>query len=184
MASLQLASFPNGYDFVNGVEMHAGHGDRFQIVNPWFKKYLDSGDFVELRIDSTRFWTHEDAPAECECELCDEPATKPILCHDHPAALVPLPRQDVPSRGWGEQFWVRISDRQHDLLCGVIDNPLYESRLHGLSQCDEVTFHEDHILSVHAVHHREMLLRMDDDDFVAFGAWLEDEAERSETEES
>jgi len=183
MGSLQIASFPNGYEYVNGVEMHAEQGNRFQIVNPWFKKYLGMDDYVELRIDSTRFSSHEDAPAGCTCELCDEPTAKPILCHDHPAALVPIPPQDVPSRGWGEQFWVRIRERQGDLFVGTVDNPLYESRLHGLSQGDQLTFHEDHILSVHTVHSREMLLRMDDEDFFAFGEWLQDESEHSESEE-
>lgn len=180
MGSLQIEPLPNGYEFVNGVEMHAQQGERFQIVNPWFKKYLAADDFVELRVDSDRFSAHPDAPAECTCELCNEPAAKPILCHEHPASLVEVPRQAVPSRGWGEQFWVRVTVCRGELIRGVVDNPLYETRLHGLSEGDELTFHEDHILSVHAVHNREMLLRMDDQDFFEFGVWLEQEAEGQE----
>lgn len=180
MESLEVASLPNGYEFVNGVEMHALQGDRFHVVNPWFKKYLDKDDFVELRDDSDRFSAHPDAPAMCTCELCDEPTAKPILCHEHPATLVSFHTQPVPSRGWGEQFWVRIVERQADLLRGVVDNELYETHRHGLAAGGEVTFHEDHVLSVHAVHNREMLLRMSNDDFFAFGEWLAEHGDGSE----
>ena len=180
MGSLQIASLPNGYELVDGVEMHAAQGDRFEIVNPWFKKYLDRGDYVELRIDSERFSTHQDAPEACACELCDETMSNPILCHEHPATLVTIPPQSVPSRGWGEQFWVRVLDRQADLLRAVVDNVLYETRLHGLEQGSEITFHEDHVLSVHGVHNREILLRMSNDDFFAFGEWLGEQGEGSE----
>ena len=180
MRSLEVASLPNGYELVNGVEMHDAQGDRFAIVNPWFKKYLDKDDFVELRVDSDRFSAHADAPVACTCELCNETATNPILCHEHPATLVAIPSQSVPSRGWGEQFWVRILDRQADLLRGVIDNLLYETHLHGLAEGDEVTFHEDHVLSVHAVHNRELLLRMSNNDFFAFGEWLAEHGDGSE----
>jgi hypothetical protein len=179
MESLEVAALPNGYELVNGVEMHLSRGDHFEIVNPWFKKYLDKDDFVELRIDSDRFSAHLDAPAACMCEQCNEPTTKPILCHEHPATLVAIPDQAVPSRGWGEQFWVRILDRQGDLMRGVVDNVLYETRLHGLARGDEVIFHEDHVLSVHGVHNREMLLRMSNEDFFDFGEWLAENGEGS-----
>ena len=42
-----------------------------------------------------------------------------------------------------------------------VDNPLYEARLHGLHQGDEIIFHEDHILHVHDTHRQELVLGMD-----------------------
>ena len=86
---------------------------------------------------------------------------KPILWHDHPASLVPLPKQNVPSRGWGEDFWVRITERSDSHFRGVVDNPLVEARLHGLKQGEEIVFHEDHILAVHDVHRQELVAEMD-----------------------
>ena len=93
---------------------------------------------MEVRIDSDRFSAHPDADPACSCELCGEEATSPILSHEHPLSLLDVPRQKVPSRGWGEEFWVRITARQDDYLRGVIDNYLYESRLHGIDQGDEI----------------------------------------------
>ena len=78
--------------------------------------------------------------------------TKPILRHEHPASLVPLPPQRVPSRGWGEDFWVRVDVRQGNRFRGRVDNPLVESKLHSLKQGDEINFHADHILAVHDIH--------------------------------
>lgn len=172
MTALQLARLPNGYELTDGVKMHAELGDRFQIANPWFKKYVAGGDFVELRVDSTRFSAHPDAAPSCTCELCNEPAAKPVLCHDHPASFVQAPKQAVPSRGWGEQFWVRVLERDDDFLQGSVDNLLYESRLHGLEQGGRIVFHEDHILSVHGIHNEELLLRMNDDDLAEFADWV------------
>ena len=60
--------------------------------------------------------------------------------------------QNIPSRGWGEDFWVKVSERCGDHFRGVVDNPLVEARLHGLNQKDEIIFHEDHILAVHDIH--------------------------------
>ena len=154
--------FPNGYMLVNGVQSHAELGDRFQIVNPWFRKNAGVGHFVELRIDSDRFSAHPDAPVNCECSHCKEPATKPILCHEQPGSLSRIPRQDVPSRGWGEQFWVKITEREEVFLKGVIDNPLFESRLHELNEGDAIHFHEDHILAVHGIHNDEIIQSMDE----------------------
>src|SRR4029450_9146653 len=127
----------NGYELVNGVAMHAENGERFQIPHSVLKKHAGGGHFVELRIDSPRFSVHEDAPEKCVCPSCNGEATKPILRHEHPATLLPRPKQNVPSRGWGEDFWVRVCEREGNFFKGTIDNPLYEARLHELNQGDE-----------------------------------------------
>ena len=57
MESDQLAEqfaaqrFANGYELVDGVQMHAENGDHFQIPHPLLKKYIRADQFVELRID-------------------------------------------------------------------------------------------------------------------------------------
>jgi hypothetical protein len=101
--------------------------------------------------------------------------TKPVLCHEEPASFVNIRRQPVPSRGWGEQFWVQISARHGKFLQGRIDNTLYESRLHGLSEGDVICFWEDHILAVHGCHQEEIVRAMDDDDLADFRDWLDDQ---------
>jgi hypothetical protein len=164
--------FDNGYQLVNGVAMHAENGDRFQIPHTVLKKHVRHGHFVEVRIDSPRFSAHPDAPARCTCPHCNEAATKPILSHEHPASLLELPRQNVPSRGWGEDFWVQIKERDRELLRGTIDNPLYEARLHGLDQGDEFVLHDDHILAVHASHRRELILGMNSEELKELAQWL------------
>jgi hypothetical protein len=164
--------FANGYELVNGVQMHAENPDNFQIPHPVLKKYVGVGHFVELRIDSPRFSVHDDAVEKCYCPTCNGEATKPILSHDHPASLAPLPKQDVPSRGWGEDFWVRITERKGQWLKGIVDNPLYEARLHELHQGDSVIFHEDHILAVHGSHREEIVLGMDTADLKTLVQWL------------
>ena len=98
--------------------------------------------------------------------------TKPILRHDHPASLVPLPKQTVPSRGWGEDFWVRVTERSGSLLLGVVDNPLVEARMHGLKHGDQIVFHEDHILAVHDIHRQELVAGMDAIDLKELAQWL------------
>ena len=98
--------------------------------------------------------------------------TKPILPHEHPATLLPLPKQQVPSRGWGEDFWVRLTERDEWFLKGIVDNPLVEARLHGLNQGDEIVFHQDHILAVHHVHRQELVLGMDTADLKELAQWL------------
>ena len=147
----------NGYELVNGVEMHAENAEQFQIPHPVLKKHVSVGHFVELRIDSPRFSVHEDAVEKCYCPTCNGEAAKPILSHEHPASLAPLPKQDVPSRGWGEDFWVRTTERKGQWFKGVVDNPLYEARLHDLHQGDSVYYHEDHILAVHGSHREEIV---------------------------
>jgi hypothetical protein len=171
---LQLAQqqFPNEYELVNGVAMHAENGERFQIPPDVLKKHVAVGHFIELRIDSPRFSVHEDAPEKCQCPSCNGELTKPILRHEQPASLVPLPAQNVPSRGWGEDFWVRVSEREDQVLRGIVDNPLYETRLHGLQDHDEVLFHEDNILAIHDLHRQELVLAMDEADLKELVKWL------------
>ncbi|MGB1816985.1 MAG: hypothetical protein ACPHJ3_16625 [Rubripirellula sp.] len=165
-------TFSNGYKFVDGVAMHAENGDRFQIPPDVIKKYITNGQFVELRLDSPRFSVHEDSPEKCYCESCQGEASKPILRHENPASLVSIPPQNVPSRGWGEDFWIRITDREGQYFIGVVDNPLYESRLHGLKQGDEVSFHADHMLAIHDIHRQEIVLSMEADDLKKLAQWL------------
>ena len=164
--------FSNGYELVNGVAMHAESGDRFQIPPDVIKKHIALGQFVELRIDSPRFSVHEDAPEKCACPTCGDEATKPVLRHEHPASLIPLPEQQVPSRGWGEDFWTRITKRDDKFFKAVVDNPLYEARLHGVHQHDETVFHEDHVLVVHDIHRQELVLGMDAIDLKQLAQWL------------
>ena len=162
----------NGYELVNGVAMHEQNGDRFQIPHDVLKKQIRADHFVELRIDSSRFSVHPDAPEQCTCSLCDGEATNPILSHNQPATLVPLPNQDVPSRGWGEDFWVRVTERQDDYFRGLVDNPLAEARLHGLHLHSEILFHADHVLAVHPSHRQDMVMNMDEDDLRQLVEWL------------
>ena len=110
----------NGYELVDGVEMNRRFGDRFAIVNQWFKKHVSISEFVEIRIDSDRFSAHPDAEPGCPCELCGEEVSKPILSHEQPVSLLAVPPQEVPSRGWGEEFWVKVTERDDSWLRGVI----------------------------------------------------------------
>ena len=70
--------FSNGYELVNGVEMHAENPDSFQIPHPVLKKHVVVGHFIELRIDSPRFSVHDDAVEKCYCPTCNGEATKPV----------------------------------------------------------------------------------------------------------
>jgi hypothetical protein len=169
---LEWQRFANGYELVNGVAMHAENGERFQIPHDVLKKHVHVGHFVELRIDSPRFSVHEDAPVKCTCPVCNGEATKPILRHDHPATLVKLPEQSVPSRGWGEDFWVQVTKREGNYFEARVDNPLYEARLHGVNAGDAILFHADHILAVHSIHREEMVLGMDAADLKVLATWL------------
>ncbi|MFT5526215.1 MAG: hypothetical protein ACI9HK_004188 [Pirellulaceae bacterium] len=164
--------FANGYELVNGTDMHAENPENFLIPHPVLKKHLKVGHFIELRIDSPRFSVHKDSLEKCYCPTCNGEATKPILGHEHPATLLPLPKQDVPSRGWGEDFWVQVTERDGEWLAGVADNPMYESRLHELHQGGMVYFHEDHILAVHGSHREEIVMGMDAVDLKTLAQWL------------
>jgi hypothetical protein len=164
--------FPNGYELINGVRMHAENGEQFQIPPDVIKRHIQNGLFVEVRIDSPRFSVHEDAPEKCNCPSCNGEMTKPILRHEQPASLVQLPAQNVPSRGWGEDFWVHVSEHSGQFFRGSIDNSLVESRLHGLRQSDEIIFHEDHVLAVHDVHRQQLVAGMNADDLKELAQWL------------
>ena len=164
--------FSNEYQLVNGVAMHTENPDNFHIPPNVIKRHVSPGQFVELRIDSPRFSVHEDAAQKCTCPSCNGELSKPILRHDHPASLVPLPKQNIPSRGWGEDFWVKVSERDGDHFRGVVDNLLAEARLHGLNQDVEIIFHEDHILAVHDIHRQELVAEMDGADLKELTQWL------------
>lgn len=152
--------------------MNAENGARFQIPPDVIKKYITNEQFVELRLDSPRFSVHEDSPEKCYCESCEGEASKPILRHENPASLVSIPPQNVPSRGWGEDFWVRITDRDGPYFVGVVDNPLYEAKLHGIKQGDEVLFHADHLLAIHDIHRQDIVLSMEAEDLKVLAQWL------------
>jgi hypothetical protein len=87
----------NGYELVNGVAMHAENPENFLIPPDVIKRHVRPGQFVELRIDSPRFSVHEDAPEKCSCPSCNGEMTKPILRHEQPVSLLPLPKHNVPS---------------------------------------------------------------------------------------
>jgi len=164
--------FANEYQLVNGVAMHSESPDSFHVPPEVVKRHVQPGQFVELRIDSPRFSVHADAAEKCTCPTCNGELTKPILRHEQPASLAPLPKQYVPSRGWGEDFWVRTTKRCGDYFRGVVDNPLVEARLHGLNQGDEIVFHEDHILAVHDIHRQELVAGMDVADLKELAQWV------------
>jgi hypothetical protein len=168
----QAQHFTNGYELVNGVSMHTENPDNFQIPHPVLKKHVSDGHFVELRIDSARFSVHEDDAEQCYCSACNGEVAKPILSHEQPASLLPLPTQNVPSRGWGEDFWVQITEHHGEWFSGVVDNPLYVARLHELYQGDSMFFHEDHILAVHGSHREEIVLGMDAGGLKTLAQWL------------
>ena len=164
--------FPNDYQLVDGVEMNAENPDNFSVPHPVLKKHVGIGHFVEIRIDSPRFSVHDDAAEKCFCSACDGEMTKPILCHQHPASLITIPKQNVPSRGWGEDFWVRVSERDGEFFVGVVDNDLAEARRHELRMGDSVFFHEHHILAVHGSNREEIVRGMDDADLKMLAVWL------------
>lgn len=164
--------FPNDYQLVNGVAMHAENPNNFKIPHPVLKKHVLPGHFVELRIDSPRFSVHEDVTEKCSCPTCNGEMTKPILSHQHPATLISIPKQDVPSRGWGEDFWVQVIERDGEWFVGIVDNDLAEARLHGLGFGSSVVFHSDHILAVHGSHRLDLVSGMDAADLKTLAVWL------------
>jgi hypothetical protein len=168
----QAQRFPNGYELVDGVKMHAQNGEQFQVPPDVLKKHIQNGHFVELRIDSPRFSVHEEAAEKCFCPSCHGEATKPILRHEEPVSLVPIPPQQIPSRGWGEDFWVEITAREGDFFEALIDNSLYETPLHELRQGDMILFHVDHVLAVHASHRQQIVAGMDVIDLRVMAEWL------------
>ncbi len=164
--------FANEYQLVNGVLMHSENPENFQIPPDVIKRQVRPGQFVELRIDSPRFSVHADDVATCTCPSCNGQLSKPILRHDHPASLLPLPKQNIPSRGWGEDFWAKVTERSGTFFRAVVDNPLAEARLHGLNQGSEIIFHEHHILAVHDIHRQELVAGMNEEDLKELTLWL------------
>ena len=164
--------FANGYELIDGVQMNRENPDHFQIPPNVLKRHIGPGHFVELRVDSPRFSVHEDAPEKCTCASCLGEATKPILSHENPASLVTIPIQPVPSRGWGEDFWVKVTERGKSLFVGEVDNWLYESRLHGLEQGTPIVFREEHVLAVHGSHRRQIVSEMNESDLRELLRWL------------
>jgi hypothetical protein len=171
-AQLQNQQFSNDYQLVDGERKHRENPEHFRIPPRVIKRQVNVGHFIELRIDSTRFSVHEEVAATCECPSCKGVMSKPILRHEHPATLVPLPEQKIPSRGWGEDFWVQVIQRDGELFLGIVDNPLAETRLHGLNAGDHIVFHSDHILAVHDVHRQDLILSMNEADLKEMTLWL------------
>jgi len=170
--SLDHQTFENDYRLINGVEMNAENPEHFLIPPQVMKRQLRENHFVEIRIDSTRFSMHQDDAAQCACPSCNGALTNPILSHAQPASLVDLPDETAPSRGWGEDFWVQIQSREGDVFCGLVDNDLIESRLHGLRRGDQIFFHADHVLAIHNIHRQDMVSTMTIEDLKELASWL------------
>ena len=164
--------FTNGYELVNGVQMNAENSEFFHIPPDVLKHQIQEGFFLEVRIDSPRFSVHEGADATCTCPVCNGEATKPILGHDHPASLVLLPPQNIPSRGWGEDFWIQVVDIDDTTIKGRVDNPLAETRLHGIEQNSELLCTLDHVLSIHPSHRLDMVSSMTPEQVKELAEWL------------
>ena len=162
----------NGYALVSGVSMHLQNPTSFQIPPEVIKRHVSVDHYVELRIDSSRFSMHEQDAVQCRCPSCNGEMKKPVLRHVHPASLVDIPPQQVPSRGWGEDFWVRVVTRAGDWFHGEISNRLVESRLHGLTLGDPLYFNSDHILAVHDVHRADLVQRMNVAELKELANWL------------
>lgn len=164
--------FSNGYELANGVRLHTENGVRFQIPPDVIKRHLGVGHFVELRIDSPRFSIHEEDAVHCSCPNCDGELSKPILRHEHPHSLQPTPQGKIPSRGWGEDFWVKISVRVDDYFKAEVDNVLVETRRHGLSLGDTIYFHVDNVLAEHPIQRGELVSHMDATDLKELAVWV------------
>lgn len=167
-----MAQFANDYDLVNGIELHQENPEHFHIPHNLMKKYLAVGQFVELRIDSPRFSTHSDAPDACACPVCNGEAKKPIIGHPFPLSLINIQSDSIPSRGWGEDFWVQIVSRNGDQLEGRVDNQLYESKLHEVQFNSVIKFTLDHVLAVHPIHREQLVLGMTAEEVKEFAVWL------------
>lgn len=165
--------FANGYELVDGTAMHAEYGSQFQVPPDVLRKHIQVGYFVEVRVDSPRFSIHEEDAEQCACPSCNGAMSKPILGHQQPASLFPLPPQDVPSRGWGEDFWVKVTEVDGVWCRASVDNPLVEARLHELHQGDEIFLHHDHILTIHSSHRADMVSRMTATDLQELASWLD-----------
>ena len=165
-------SFANGYDLVDGVVMNAENPALFHVPPEVLKRNIQVGFYVEIRIDSERFSIHDEAAEVCSCPSCQGEMSKPIFRHLHPASIVPVPPQEVPARGWGEDFWVRVEEKMGEYFKGIVDNPLVESRLHEVQQHDAIIFRERHVLAIHDIHRRELVQGMTPEDVKEFATWL------------
>lgn len=171
-AQFQSQRLANGYEVVDGVAMHEENGAQFQIPPEVIKRQIAIGQFVELRIDSPRFSLHEEDAEACSCPSCNGELSKPVLRHESPASLLDVPVQNVPARGWGEDFWVQVTQRSENYFAGRIDNPLCEHRLHGLYMNATIYFRSEHVLAVHDIHRREIVSTMNVEELKELAAWL------------
>ena len=169
--------FLNDYELIDGVEKNEEFGNQFQIPPPVIKRHVAVGHFVELRLDSPRFSMHDEDAAQCSCPSCSGELSNPILRHDHPATFVPLPPQTVPSRGWGEDFWAQVIQREGAYFSARVDNPLVETRLHGVGQEQVIYFGENHILAVHSAHRLDMVSGMEVEEIKELTQWLGEQNE-------
>ena len=167
-----MTQFANEYDLVDGIQMHEENPEHFHIPHDLLKKYLAVDQFIELRIDSPRFSVHPDAPEACTCPVCSGEARKPIIGHPIPMSLMKVQGTPVPSRGWGEDFWVRIVSRDGEQLQGRVDNHLHETKLHGVEFNDVIEFTFDHVLAIHPLHREALVLSMAPEEVKEFAIWL------------
>ena len=175
---LDEQAFGNDYTLIDGVRMRNEHGRQFQIPPPVIKRHVVGGQFVEVRIDSPRFSMHDEDAIHCACPNCDGELAKPILRHQHPVSLLDEPsaqamrKQRLPSRGWGEDFWVQVERREGEVLAARVDSFLCESRLHGISYQSTILLREEHILAVHDVHRLQLVGGMSAEDLKELAQWL------------
>ena len=169
---LQSQEFMNEYALVDGVEMSKKYGNQFRIPASVLKQNLQHEYFVELRIDSPRFSMHEEDAVECTCPSCNGEMSKPILRHEIPDSLLAQALPKPPSRGWGEDFWVKIVEREDSHFVGRVDNDLCETKLHGIKLNDEICFHENHVLAVHGMHRLDIIQHMSVEEIKALADWI------------
>ena len=67
---------------------------------------------------------------------------------------------------------MQVEERSGKFFRGVVDNPLVETRLHGLNQGDEIVFHENDILALHDVHRQNIVAGMDVADLKELAQWV------------
>jgi hypothetical protein len=86
------------------------------------------------------------------------------------------PEEVPPSRGFGEDFWVEVTERSGAFFKGRVDNTLAETPRHNLQHGDAVVFHEDNVLSVYDC--EEILHGMEVEDGIEFARWILSQAGR------
>lgn len=176
MSSLQRhyeqQSFGNGYALVDGVEQHRANPRHFLIPPAVIRRQVRAGMFVELRLVSDRFSAHEASAEQCQCPSCAGEMSIPVLRHDHPQTLQSQQAASSAGRGWGEDFWVQVEDRNGQLFSGSVDNHLVESRFHGVEYGARLFFREEHILAVHHSHRLELVQSMSLGELQELALWL------------